>query len=223
MPVPISHKIRLFIIDDHPLFRKGVRFFLESLPEIELLGEAENGLEGITFLSGHSIEGNPADVVLMDLQMPGMDGIETTIKIKEQWPEVRVLILTSFNSWDKVYTALKNGAAGYVLKDAPPQELLAAIQAVAAGGSYLGAQVASELLSRMGNDPAPTGLPEHLTDRETEVLRLIGQGLGNRDIAAQLVVSEKTVKTHVANILQKLQVKSRTQAALYAIEHKLIE
>lgn len=223
MPAPISQKIRLFIIDDHPLFRKGVRFFLESLPEIELLGEAENGVEGISLLNSNSDEGNPADVVLMDLQMPGMDGIETTVRIKVQWPEVRVLILTSFNSWDKVYAALKNGAAGYVLKDAPPEELLAAIQAVAAGGSYLGAQVASELLRRVGNDPAPAGLPEPLTDRETEVLRLIGQGLGNREIALQLVVSEKTVKTHVANILQKLQVKSRTQAALYAIQHQLIE
>lgn len=207
------------IIDDHPLFRKGVHFFLESFPEIELLGEVENGLEGIAFLTG-----NPVDVVLMDLQMPGMDGIETTIKIKEQWPEVRVLVLTSFNSWDKVYTALKSGAAGYVLKDAPPEELLAAIQAVAAGGSYLGARVATELLSRLGNDPAiPANTPEPLTDRENEVLKLIGQGLGNREIAAQLVVSEKTVKTHVTNILQKLQVKSRTQAALYAIQHQLIE
>jgi DNA-binding NarL/FixJ family response regulator len=219
MTISNSHKIRLLIIDDHPLFRKGVHFFLESFPEIELLGEVENGLEGIAFLTG-----NPVDVVLMDLQMPGMDGIETTIKIKEQWPEVRVLVLTSFNSWDKVYTALKSGAAGYVLKDAPPEELLAAIQAVAAGGSYLGARVATELLSRLGNDPAiPANTPEPLTDRENEVLKLIGQGLGNREIAAQLVVSEKTVKTHVTNILQKLQVKSRTQAALYAIQHQLIE
>lgn len=223
MTISNSHKIRLLIIDDHPLFRKGVRFFLESLPEIELLGEAENGLEGIAFLSGHLADGHPADVVLMDLQMPGMDGIETTIKIKEQWPEVRVLVLTSFNSWDKVYTALKNGAAGYILKDAPPEELLVAIQAVAAGGSYLGAQVASELLSRMGNDPViPASIPDPLTDRETEVLKLIGLGLGNREIAVQLVVSEKTIKTHVANILHKLQVKSRTQAALYAIEHQII-
>lgn len=223
MTISNSHKIRLLIIDDHPLFRKGVRFFLESLPEIELLGEAENGLEGIAFLSGYLADGHPADVVLMDLQMPGMDGIETTIKIKEQWPEVRVLVLTSFNSWDKVYTALKNGAAGYILKDAPPEELLVAIQAVAAGGSYLGAQVASELLSRMGNDPViPASIPDPLTDRETEVLKLIGLGLGNREIAVQLVVSENTIKTHVANILQKLQVKSRTQAALYAIEHKII-
>lgn len=219
MTISNSHRIRLLIIDDHPLFRKGVHFFLESFPEIELLGEVENGLEGIAFLTG-----NPVDVVLMDLQMPGMDGIETTIKIKEQWPEVRVLVLTSFNSWDKVYTALKSGAAGYVLKDAPPEELLAAIQAVAAGGSYLGARVATELLSRLGNDPAiPANTPEPLTDREIEVLKLIGQGLGNREIAAQLVVSEKTVKTHVTNILQKLQVKSRTQAALYAIQHQLIE
>jgi two-component system, NarL family, response regulator LiaR len=220
MSIFTQFKIRLLIIDDHPLFRQGVRFFLESIPEIELAGEAGNGADGLVFLSG-----NPVDIVLMDLQMPGMDGIEVTEKIKERWPDIKVLVLSSFNSWDKVYSALKKGAAGYVLKDAPPEELLAGIKAVAAGGSFLGAKVATELLNRLGNDPAvPTAndLPEPLTEREIDVLKLIGQGLGNREIAEQLVVSEKTVKTHVANILQKLQVKSRTQAALYAIQHQLI-
>jgi DNA-binding NarL/FixJ family response regulator len=221
MSIFTQFKIRLLIIDDHPLFRQGVRFFLESIPEIELAGEAENGADGLAFLSG-----NPVDIVLMDLQMPGMDGIEVTEKIKERWPDIKVLVLSSFNSWDKVYSALKKGAAGYVLKDAPPEELLAGIKAVAAGGSFLGAKVATELLNRMGNDPAvptATDLPEPLTERETEVLKLIGQGLGNREIAERLVISEKTVKTHVANILQKLQVKSRTQAALYAIQHQIIQ
>ncbi len=214
-----ASKIRICIIDDHPLFRQGVRFFLESIPEIELTGEAENGAAGLAFLDSH-----PVDVLLMDLQMPGMDGIEVTEKVKAKWPGIKVLVLTSFNSWDKVYTALKKGAAGYVLKDAPPEELVAGIKAVAAGGSFLGARVATELLSRMGDDPVvpkTDHLPEPLTEREIEVLKLIGQGLGNRAIAERLVVSEKTVKTHVANILQKLQVKSRTQAALYAMQHQI--
>lgn len=215
----MSAKISLLIIDDHPLFRQGVRFYLESVPDLELIGEAENGEAALAFLSKQS-----ADVVLMDLQMPGMDGVETTRRVKEKWPDVKVLVLTSFNIWDKVYAALKAGAAGYLLKDARPEELLAAIKAVAAGGSYFGAQVATELLTRLGNekDAVPAELPELLTDRELEVLKLIGRGLGNREIAMELVLSEKTVKTHVANILQKLQVSSRTQAALYAIRHHLV-
>ncbi len=221
MTNPAQSKIRLLIIDDHPLFRQGVRFFLESIPEIDLAGEAEDGIKGLAFLNSH-----PVDVILMDLQMPGMDGIETAEKVKEQWPEVKVLVLTSFNSWDKVYAALKKGATGYVLKDAPPEELLAGIKAVAAGGSFLGARVATELLNRIEEDPAvpkAADLPEPLTERENEVLKLISQGLGNREIAEILVVSEKTIKTHVANILQKLQVKSRTQAALYAMQHQMIQ
>ncbi|HEX7713017.1 MAG TPA: response regulator transcription factor [Bacillota bacterium] len=212
-------KIRLLIVDDHPLFRQGVRFFLESIPELDLAGELGNGSAALEFLSRQSV-----DLVLMDLQMPGMDGVEVTRHIKEAWPDLKVLVLTSFGGWDKVYAALKSGAAGYVLKDAQPEELLAAIKAVAAGGSYLGAQAATELLNRIGNETGTNSddLPEPLTDRELEVLKLLGQGMGNREIAAQLVVSEKTVKTHVANILQKLQVSSRTQAALYAIRNNLV-
>ncbi len=215
----MSIKIRLLIVDDHPLFRQGVRFYLESLPDLELTGEAENGNAALSFLTKHT-----TDVILMDLQMPGMDGVETTGLVKEKWPETKVLILTSFNSWDKVYTALKSGASGYILKDAPPEELVAAIKAVANGGTYLGAKVANELLNRVGSEKEAVieKLPEPLTDRELEVLKQIGRGLGNRDIATQLFLSEKTVKTHVANILQKLQVTSRTQAALYAIHHNLI-
>jgi two-component system, NarL family, response regulator LiaR len=212
-------KIRLLMVDDHPFFRQGVRFYLETVPELELAGEAENGETALAFLAHHDV-----NVVLMDLQMPGMDGVEGTKRIKETWPEVRVLILTSFNSWDKVYAALKSGASGYVLKDAEPEELLAAIRAVAAGGSYFGAQVATELLQRIGSETGAkiNDLPEPLTERELEVLKLISKGMGNREIAEKLIVSEKTVKTHVANILQKLQVTSRTQAALFAIRHNLL-
>lgn len=211
--------IRLLIVDDHPLFRQGVRFFLESVPELELLGELENGPAALAFLAEHQV-----DLVILDLQMPGIDGVEVTLKIKEKWHEVKVLILTSFGGWDKVYAALKAGAAGYVLKDAQPEELVAAIKAVAAGGSYLGAQAAMELVNRIdcNTENLPDDLPEPLTEREFEVLKLLGQGMGNREIAEKLIVSEKTVKTHVANILQKLQVSSRTQAVLYAIQHNLL-
>jgi two-component system, NarL family, response regulator LiaR len=214
----MAEKIRLLIVDDHPLFRQGVRFYLETIPELELAGEAQNGETALAFLLQHDI-----DIVLMDLQMPGMDGVEVTRKLKETWPDIKVLILTSFNSWDKVYVALKSGASGYILKDAQPEELFAAIKAVAAGGSYLGAQVATELLQRIGNETGIkiNDLPEPLTERELEVLKLISKGMGNREIAEKLILSEKTVKTHVANILQKLQVTSRTQAALFAIRHNL--
>lgn len=215
----MAETVRLLIVDDHPLFLQGVRFFLESLPGLELVGEFGNGPEALKFLSEQSV-----DLVIMDLQMPGMDGVEVTRRLKERWPGIKVLVLTSFGGWDKVYAALKSGAAGYVLKDVQPDELLAAIKAVAAGGSYLGAQAATELLNRIDNETEPptADLPEPLTERELEVLKLLGQGMGSREIALRLVVSEKTVKTHVANILQKLQVASRTQAALYAIRHNLI-
>jgi len=210
----VGEKVRLLVVDDHPLFRQGVRIFLDSAPEIEVAGEAKDGPEALAFL-----ESSEVDLVLLDLQMPGQSGIEVTAEIKSRWPGSRVLILTSFNSRDMIYPALKAGASGYILKDAPPPDLLAAIKAIAAGGRYLGEEVASELLN------APAGAvrsPGSLTPRELDVLRLIAQGLDNKDIAGQLYLSEKTVKTHVASILQKLDVKSRTQAALYALQHGLV-
>ena len=217
----MDHLIRLLIVDDHPLFRKGVRFYLEAIPEFQVVGEVSNGAAALELLPEVG-----ADIILLDLQMPEMDGVAATQRIKETWPEIKILILTSFNSWDKVQAALKAGANGYVLKDARPEELAAAVKAVAVGGNYLGAAAAEAMLNRVGaesqEDPASGGLSEPLTEREMEVLRLIGKGMGNREIATALFLSEKTVKTHVANILQKLRVKSRTLAALYAAQHHLI-
>lgn len=217
----LDHLIRLLIVDDHPLFRKGVRFYLEAIPEFQVVGEVSNGAAALELLPEVG-----ADIILLDLQMPEMDGVAATQRIKETWPEIKILILTSFNSWDKVQAALKAGANGYVLKDARPEELAAAVKAVAVGGNYLGAAAAEAMLNRVGaesqEDPASGGLSEPLTEREMEVLRLIGKGMGNREIATALFLSEKTVKTHVANILQKLRVKSRTLAALYAAQHHLI-
>jgi DNA-binding NarL/FixJ family response regulator len=206
--------IHLLIVDDHPLFRQGVRLFLREEPGIDLAAEAGTGEEALQLL-----EQTEVDVILMDLQMPGMDGIEATRRVSMLRPDTKVLILTSFGSWQKACASLKTGAAGYVLKDAQPEELVAAIRAVAAGGSYLSAPIATEMLRHMNNFPEAEQEKTHelLTEREKEVLALVARGLGNREIAEHIFVSEKTVKTHMANILQKLDVKSRTQAALYAM------
>ncbi len=215
-----GQKIRLLIVDDHPLFRQGVRLFLQEITGIEVVGEVGDGESALSFLVQQEV-----DVVLLDLLMPGLDGTEVAGQVSRRWPKVKVLILTSFGSWHKAYAALKAGAAGYVQKDAEPAELLAAIQAVAAGGSYLGARMAAEMLSHVGNEEnvAQEQSTHSLTEREKEVLTLIARGLGNREIGEKLFVSEKTVKTHVANILQKLGVKSRTQAAMYAMRAGLAD
>ena len=212
-------KIKLLIVDDHPLFRQGVRLFLETIPDIEIAGEAGCGEAALFLLAQRAV-----DLVLLDLQMPGPDGIEITRQINTVHPGTKILILTSFGEWEKVHGALKAGASGYILKDAEPEQLLTAIRAVAAGGSYLGSQVAADLVQHVDGE-GRTGVGEMekpLSSRELEVLALIARGLSNREIAEFLFLSEKTVKTHVANILQKLGVKSRTQAALYAMRKNLV-
>lgn len=213
----MNNPISVLIVDDHPLFRRGVRLFLQAVEGITLLGEADSGEAALK-----ALENTAADVVLLDLQMPGLDGIETAQRVPEVCPGAKILILTSMGSWSQVSRALKAGAAGYVMKDAEPDELIAAIRAVAAGGSYLGAQATAELLEHMSGPGQTSDLQEPLSAREEEVLILIAQGQSNREIAQQLFLSEKTVKTHVANILQKLNVKSRTQAALYAMKANLV-
>jgi len=190
---------------------------LEEVPDVNVAGEAPHGEAALEFLEREEV-----DVVLLDLHMPRLDGIAVTERVVQGWPETKVLILTSFGGWEKVYAAMRVGALGYVLKDAQPEELLAAIRAVAAGGSYLGAQVAAELITRVEQDKASEGRRDPLTEREREVLSLVACGLGNREISERLYLSEKTVKTHVANILQKLGVKSRTQAALLAMRENLV-
>lgn len=212
---------KLLIIDDHPFFRQGVKFYLSSLKDFGLTEECSSGEAALAFVSS-----SVPDVILMDLKMTGMDGIATTEALLSINPNLRILILTSYGSENQIREAINAGAAGYCLKDAPPEELVTAIKAVAEGGTYLGRGIPLKALSpnistEHNDNIFSDRLIADLTQREIDVLKLLAVGLGNKDIAKKLIVSEKTVKTHVANILHKLDVKTRTQAALLANKHDL--
>ncbi len=205
--------IRILIADDHSVVRQGLKMFLALDPELEVIGEAENGAEAVR-LAG---ELQP-DVVLMDLLMPVMDGITAIENIRATLPDIEVLAVTSVLEDTAVIRAIRAGAIGYMLKDTQADELCRAIKAAAAGQVQLSPEAASRLLREVR---APES-PEALTDRETDVLRLLARGLANKEIARELSIGEKTVKTHVSHILSKLGVASRTQAALYAARVGLI-
>jgi NarL family two-component system response regulator LiaR len=205
--------IRILIVDDHGVVRQGLRMYLALDPELEVVGEAANGAEALRLT--HALK---PDVVLMDLLMPVMDGIAATEAIRRERPEVEVIALTSVLEDSAVYGAMRAGAIGYLLKDTKADELCRAIKAAAAGQVQMSPSVAARLLREV---PAPQQ-PEPLTERETEVLRQLAQGKSNKEIAAALVIAEKTVRTHVSNILAKLGVASRTQAALHAVRSGLV-
>jgi NarL family two-component system response regulator LiaR len=207
-----SGPIRVFVADDHAIVRKGIRAVLEIVPDIEVVGEAENGRDAV-----HRVEQLRPDVILMDLVMPEVDGIEAIRRIKDRQPEARILVLTTFAGEDKIFPAIKAGALGYHLKDSRPEELVKAIRQVRRGESSLHPVIARKVLEELSrpSDRPPT--PDPLTPREVEVLRLVAQGLENWEIAERLVITEATVRTHVSNITGKLHVASRTQAALYAL------
>ncbi|MGY1691567.1 response regulator transcription factor [Geodermatophilus sp. SYSU D01105] len=217
---PATGAIGVLLVDDHAIVRRGVQAYLAGVPGLEVLGEAGDGQQAVELLHQWQTTGRPMpDVVLMDLQMPRMDGVEATAAIVRAHPEVRVVVLTSFGEVERVHAALAAGAAGYVLKDADPAEVATAITAAAAGEVHLDSAVARQLARRMA---APqTGLTS-LTVREREILALVAQGHSNREIADRLVISERTARTHVSNVLSKLQLSSRTQAALLAIREGLI-
>ncbi|KOG52524.1 LuxR family transcriptional regulator [Streptomyces griseoflavus] len=205
--------IRVLLVDDHQVVRRGLRTFLEVQEDIEVVGEASDGDEGIA-----AAEQLRPDVVLMDVKMPGTDGIEALRKLRELDNPARVLVVTSFTEQRTVVPALRAGAAGYVYKDVDPEALAGAIRSVHAGHVLLQPEVAGALLAQEeGNNGQGRGTS--LTDREREVLALIADGRSNREIARTLVLSEKTVKTHVSNILMKLDLADRTQAALWAVRH----
>jgi DNA-binding NarL/FixJ family response regulator len=210
-------KISVLIADDHPMVRQGLRVFLELQPDIQVVGEAGDGAQAARLAQ----ELRP-DVVLLDLVMPGTDGVAAIELMAEAALESRVLIVTSFGEYRTVIPAIRAGARGYVSKNVEPSALAAAIRAVAAGHVLLGPEVAAALLGPgavQSADAAGSGSEPQLTAREREVLDLIARGRSNREIARALTVSEKTVKTHVSNVLMKLGVADRTQAALWAVRH----
>ena len=210
--------IRILIVDDHAIVREGLRGLIQVEPDMKLVGEATSGKEGVE----KALALHP-DVILMDLLMPEMDGVAAIAEIKAHWPEARVLVLTSFLEDDKVFPAIERGALGYILKDTQPEELLDAIRGVYRGETMLHPSIAKKIMQRIQEHSEVNKKldgPE-LTERELDVLRQLAQGDGDREIAEKLVVSERTVHFHVGNILSKLHLANRTQAALYAIRKGL--
>jgi NarL family two-component system response regulator LiaR len=209
--------IRVLVVDDHAIVRKGICALLATEGSIDVVGEASDGREAVELACLLQ-----PDVILMDLVMPGMDGLEAIEQINERQPEVRVLVLTSFSTVDKVLPAIRAGALGYLLKDSGPQELVRAIEQVYGGNSSLHPAIARKLLEEISQPSGRSAEGESLTDRETTVLKLVAQGYSNRDIASELTVSEATVRTHVSHVLAKLELSSRTQAALYALRRGIV-
>ena len=216
--------IRVLVVDDQPLIRAGFHKMVEARPDLEVVGEAADGAEAVA-----QARRLGPDVVLMDVRMPAMDGLEATRQLAG--PGVanptKVLILTTFDLDEYVYEALRAGASGFLLKDAPPEELAAAIRVIAAGEALLAPSVTRRLIQRFADQPAPRAVDakalERLTERETEVLRLVARGLSNAQIAAELVVSETTVKSHVAHLLMKLGLHDRVQAVVLAYETGFVQ
>ncbi len=211
-----SARIRVLIADDHAVVRRGLRALLGEHTEIEVVGEARDGREAMA-----QAEALQPDVILMDLVMPGTGGIEAIREITARRPGARILVLTSFSGDDHVFPAIKAGAMGYLLKDVSPQELFQAICSTHRGESSLHPTIAAKLIQEL-NRPAPLPpTPDPLTERELTVLKMVALGLSNQEIAARLVISERTVGSHVSNILGKLHLANRTQAALYALREGL--
>lgn len=212
----MTEKIRILIADDHAIVREGLRALLATEPDLELVAEATDGIQAVT-----KARALKPDVILLDLMMPRMDGVEAIAEIKKDWQEARIIVLTSFSDDEKVFSAIRSGALGYLLKDSSPQDLLHAIHTVANGEGFLSPTIASKVMREINQPPKLPPTKDPLTERENEILQLVAQGLTNDEIAEKLVVSERTVRTHVSNILAKLQLANRTQAALYALKEGL--
>lgn len=210
----ITHMITVLIADDHPVVQQGMKFLLELQPDITILGVVDNGLRAVEFVTD-----NPPDVVLMDLNMPAMDGIEATRHICAVSPQTQVVILTSHHQDAMVFPAIKAGALSYLLKSASPDEVVEAVRSAAKGESRLHPRVAKRLMQEVSGTRVS---PDSLTSRELEVLKQIAMGRGNKEIAKALTLAEKTVKTHVSNILSKLSLTDRTQAAIYALRQGVV-
>ena len=215
--------LRVLIVDDHGLFRKGLQMVLQQEPDLEVVGEGADGQEAV-----EKAQELMPDVVLMDVRMPKRGGIEATQQIKELLPHAKILMLTISDDEADLYDAIKAGAAGYLLKEIPSEEVADAIRGVWAGQSRISPSMAAKLLtefqamSKRAEERSQLPSPK-LTEREMEVLRLVAKGLNNRDIAKDLFISENTVKNHIRNILEKLQLHSRMEAVVYAVREKLLE
>jgi len=208
----MTERITVLIVDDHAVVRQGVRAFLETQPDIAVVGEAASGEEAVRLVAEHV-----PDVVLMDLVMPGVDGVEATRQVRRVSPRTQVIVLTSYHDDEHIFPAIRAGALSYLLKDVGPGELADAVRKAARGEAMLHPRVAARVVQELhgARRDVPNPFTE-LSDRELEVLRLIAEGLSNAEIAERLVISEKTVKSHVSNILSKLHLADRTQAAVYA-------
>jgi DNA-binding NarL/FixJ family response regulator len=213
--------IRVLIVDDHKVVQRGLLGFLKTEADIEVVGEAQDGSQALEILSELDAEGRRPNVVLMDLQMPVMDGVQATREIRSRYDDVEVVVLTSFVEEERVHAALEAGASGYLLKDADVDEVSNAIRSAHRGEVHLDASVARRLMASLRAPKAdPLGA---LTEREREILRMVAAGKANKQIAEELVISERTARTHVSNILRKLDLASRTQAALWAVREGLAD
>ena len=217
---PDTNKIKVLIVDDHQVVRQGLRTFLELHEDMDVVGEAGDGVAAVEM-----VQQLAPDVVLMDLVMPHLDGIAATRQVKALGGDTRVIALTSFTEDDKVFPAIQAGASSYLLKDVSPDDLVEAIRAVHRGEARLAPNIARKLMEQVAHqaEPKTEPLAEELTERELEVIRLVAKGLSNQTIGQQLFISDKTVKTHISNILSKLNLEDRTQLAIYAIKNGLVD
>ena len=214
-----NERITVMLVDDHAIVRSGIRAYLEVLSDIQIIGEAESGTQAVKLA-----EELAPDVVLMDLKMPEMDGVEATWRVRQVSPRSQIIILTSYHEDSNIFPAIKAGALSYILKNIDPEELASVIRSAAKGEATLSPKVASRLIGEWRDDRS-NGMQDYmqLTDREQEVLATIAEGLSNADIAGRLVISEKTVKSHVSNILSKLHLADRTQVAVFAWREGIIK
>lgn len=215
-----ARPIRVFLVDDHAVVRRGMRAFFAMLDDIDVHGEAGDGKAALDELAALAARDDLPDVVLMDLLMPRLDGIATTREVKQRYPGVEVVVVTSFSETERIHAALEAGAAGYLLKDAEADQVGAAVRAAYRGEVHLDPVAARQLTRTL---VAPQGTTTALTPREREILVLVAQGESNRDIAATLFISERTARTHVSHVLAKLGLASRTQAALWAVREGLVD
>ena len=214
--------IRVLVVDDHEVVRRGLLAFLDGEPDIDVVGEAGGGAQALGLLASMASEGRPPDVIIMDLQMAPIDGIEATRQLRARYHDVEVVALTAFGEEDRVHAALQAGASGYVLKDSDADDVTAAVRAAHRGELQIDPVVARRLMSSL-HKPRDEDPVSELTSREVDVLRLVAAGKPNKEIATELAISERTARTHVSRILRKLALTSRTQAALWAVREGLVE